>query len=85
MRMLTIRTENSESAQGLYNALWAFHPEIDTDEEGESFVSVELGSARQVGEVFGALDLHRDSQAVDPAISSVVTVPGDPDRSFILA
>jgi hypothetical protein len=85
MKMLTIQTATSESAHGLYNALWAFHPELDKDDEGESIVSVELGSDRQVHEIFDALDLHRDSLTVDPAISSVATVSGDPDRSFSLA
>jgi hypothetical protein len=44
----------------------------------------ELGSDRQVREIFYALDLYRDSHSVDPVVSSVATACGDRHYSFNL-
>jgi hypothetical protein len=70
--MLTIQAATPLSAQGLCSALSPFNAELTTDDEGRSFVSVELGSDRQVVEVLNALQRHLDTRAEGTVVDSVV-------------
>jgi gamma-glutamylcyclotransferase (GGCT)/AIG2-like uncharacterized protein YtfP len=63
MRALTIEAKSLESAQQLYSALSAFHPElVGSDDEGYR-VRVELGSFdTQVIEVLDAVERFANSR-----------------------
>jgi hypothetical protein len=72
MQRLTIQAATHLSAQGLYSALSDFHPELVVDDEDKFFVSVDLGSDRQVVEVLDALHRFLDSRAEETVVNSMV-------------
>jgi hypothetical protein len=71
MQMLTIQAATPESAQNLYNTLAEFHPEL-VDQDGKWFVSVGLGSDRQVVQVLDAIHSFLDARSAGTPPDSVV-------------
>jgi hypothetical protein len=72
VRRLTIQAATPSSAHDLNSALSVFYPQVVTDDEGKCFVSVELGSDREVVEVLAAIQRFVDAKAVDAVKKSVV-------------
>ena len=72
MQRLTIEAATHLSAQGLYSALSVFDPELTTDDGGACFVTVDLGSDRQVVEVLDAVQRFVDTRAEGAAMNSLI-------------
>jgi hypothetical protein len=77
VQMLTILAVSPESAQALYSALSAFHPELTTDDEDRCFISFEL-SGDQATEVLDALTAYARSSGGDGPVSSVTASVDEP-------
>ena len=80
MQVMTIEAATPLSAQGLYSALAAFHPELVTDDEGRCYVSVQLGNDRRAAEVLDTLHEHLRSRAEDASVSSVTVALDEGQR-----
>ena len=72
MQRLTIQAATHLSAQSLYSALSEFSPQFTVDDELQSFVSVDLGSDRQVVEVLDAVQRFVDARAEGAAMTSLL-------------
>ena len=70
MPMITLEAATPQSGRALYSALSPFDPELDTDYEGKCFVSVSVGSVREMLEV---RDIQRHLVAGADSITSWVT------------
>jgi hypothetical protein len=71
VEVLTIKARSVESAGALYSALAQFRPELEDDEQGGLYVSVELGSDRRIVEVLDAIQLFRANRAAAAATSAL--------------
>jgi hypothetical protein len=78
--MLTIRAATRESGLALYNTLQEFHPELDIDEAGECFVTVDLGSDRRVLDVFDTIQEHLADRAAGVGVDSMTVALDDGTR-----
>ena len=58
MRSLTIQAGQLPLAQGLYNALSEFHPEVTGDDSEGYGLTVEMGSDARIVAVLEALQAH---------------------------
>ena len=72
MQRLTIQAASLWSAQGLYSALSEFRPDFTTDDDGTSFVSVDLGDDAHVAEILSAVQRFLDSRGDGVAVHSVL-------------
>jgi hypothetical protein len=70
MPMITLEAATPQSGRALYSALSPFDPELDTDDEGKCFVSVSVGSVREMLEV---RDIQRHLVGGADSITSWVT------------
>ena len=70
MPMITLEASTPRSGRALYSALSSFFPEFDTDDEGKCFVSVSVGSVREMLEV---RDIQRHLVGGADSITSWVT------------
>lgn len=77
MQRLTIQAATHLSAQGLYSALSEFDPELATDIDGQCFVSVDLGSDRQVVRVLDAVQRFVDARTEGAAMTSLIVAVND--------
>jgi hypothetical protein len=59
-----------------------FYPQVVTDDEGKCFVSVELGSDRDVVEVLAAIQRFVDARAADAVEKSVVVAINERQYTF---
>jgi hypothetical protein len=67
MRGITIDAKTLRSAQALYEALYAFRPELTGSEDEGYRVTVEFGdSARQIDSILNALQEHVTQRATGP-------------------
>jgi hypothetical protein len=73
---MTVRAATQESARALYNVLQQFHPELDSDEGGEYYVSVVLGSDRRVLEVLEAIEAFFADLAAGTVETLTVSLDG---------
>ena len=75
MPMITLEAATPQSGRALYSALSPFDPELDTDDEGKCFVSVSVGSVREMLEV---RDIQRHLVGGADSITSWVTTQHRP-------
>ena len=71
MEILTIKARSVDSAGALYCALAQFQPELEDDEQGGLYVSLELGSDRRTLQVLDAIELFRANRAVAAVTSAL--------------
>jgi hypothetical protein len=64
----------------LSQALSSFYSELEIDDEGRCFVSVELGNDRRALEVFAALDEFLKTRIPETAKSMTVSADGRDHR-----
>ena len=67
MRALTIEAGQLVTAQGLYNALSEFYPELSGDESEGHRITVELGSDARLVAVLDAIQAHITARNDGPA------------------
>jgi hypothetical protein len=72
MQRLTIEAATHLSAQNLYSVLSEFNPKFTVDDERGCFVSVDLGSDRQVVEVLNSVQRFVDARAEVAAMNSLL-------------
>ena len=70
METITIEAATPELGRVLYSALSEFHPELDTDAEGNCIVSVRASSDAQMREISQAVQMHLGDRG-DSAVTSV--------------
>ena len=70
MPMIMLEASTPRSGRALYSALSSFFPEFDTDDEGKCFVSVSVGSVKEMLEV---RDIQRHLVAGADSFTSWVT------------
>jgi hypothetical protein len=67
MRGITIDARTLESAQALYEALYAFRPQLTGSEDEGYRVTIELGNSdRQIVSILDALQEHVTQRATGP-------------------
>ena len=83
MQLLTIQAASPASAAALHNVLSVFQPELETDDEGRSSVSVVLGSDRQVVAVLDRIHEHLRSRPDGEAVSTLVVALDDREATGV--
>jgi len=74
VQTITIEAVTPESGRALYNALAAFEPEFDTDEEGTwCFVSVRFSSDEHATKVLATIQRHLAERGESSVSSTTVT------------
>ena len=78
--MLSIEAATPESGLAIARALSSFYAQLDIDEEGRCFVTVELGNDLRSLEVFAALGTFLKTRIPETAKSMTVSVDGRAHR-----
>lgn len=76
MQKLSIEAATPDSGWAMSRALVDFYPEVEIDEQGRCFLTVELGNDQRAVEVFAQLDEFLKARMFEPAVSMTVTAQG---------